>query len=113
VSAARFYRPVAVALVLLGAIAANGAHAGPQIFLVQNSGWMEPFYTDPASQYKPLVGALVAAATAPGDPYVLAAFNQGTAQAPSPRALLSARAGAASATQAQVAQALASLSPAK
>jgi len=110
VRAPRFVQ-AALAALLIGALAAASAHAGPQVFLVQNSGWMEPFYTDPASQYKPLVTALVAAATAPGDPFVLAAFNQSTAQAPSPRALLSARAGAG--TQAQVAQALANLTPAK
>ena len=29
-----------------------------QAFLVQNSGWMEPFYTDPNSQFKPLISAV-------------------------------------------------------
>ena len=87
------------------------AHAGgPQVFLVQNSGWMEPFYSDPASPFKPLVSALVLAATEPGDPIVLASFNQSLPQAPSPKALLSAKVGAA--TTASVTQALAALQPA-
>jgi hypothetical protein len=72
---------------LLGASLPAGAI--PQVFLVQNSGWMEPFYTDPQSQFKPLVAALVGAVAAPGDPVVLAAFNQALPGAPSPRALLS------------------------
>lgn len=91
--------------------AAAPAFAGPQVFLVQNSGWMEPFYSDPASQYKPLIGALVQAATQAGDPIVLAAFNQSQAQAPSPRALLSAQVGPG--TQAEVKAALAALTVAK
>jgi hypothetical protein len=68
--------------------ASAGAGAVAQVFLVQNSGWMEPFYVDPASQYKALVTELVMAATAPGDQMVLAAFNQSRPGAPSPKALL-------------------------
>ncbi len=91
--------------------AAGPACASAQVFLVQNSGWMEPFYTDPASPFKPLVAALVGAATAPGDLLVLAAFNQSQPGAPSPRALLSVRAGAA--TREQVGAALAPLALAR
>jgi len=65
------------------------ALAVSHVFLVQNSGWMEPFYNDPASQFKPLVTELVSAVAQPGDLMVLAAFNQGLAGAPSPKALLS------------------------
>ncbi|HEY0061808.1 MAG TPA: hypothetical protein VGC21_06790 [Telluria sp.] len=65
------------------------ALAVSHVFLVQNSGWMEPFYTDPASQYKPLVAALVNAVAQPGDPMVVAAFNQSLPGLASPRALLS------------------------
>lgn len=68
------------------------ALAVPQVFLVQNSGWMEPFYSDPQSQFKPLVTELVMAATAPGDAVVLASFNQALPGAPSPKALLSMKA---------------------
>jgi hypothetical protein len=57
-------------------LAASGAHAVPQVVLVQNSGWMEPFYTDPSSQFKPLVAELVGAVASNGDPLVLASFNQ-------------------------------------
>lgn len=67
------------------AVAAPVAH----VFLVQNSGWMEPFFSDPASPYKALVTELALAATQAGDVLLLAAFNQSLAGAPSPRALLS------------------------
>ncbi len=72
--------------------AAAGALATPHVFLVQNSGWMEPFYSDPRSQFKPLVGALAGAVVQPGDALVLAAFNQSLPGAPSPRALASFKA---------------------
>lgn len=83
---------LALALALSGWAAT--AQALPQVFLVQNSGWMEPFYSDPASPFKPLVAAVVGAVTSPGDPVVLAAFNQSRPGAPSPRALLSLTADA-------------------
>lgn len=51
-------------------------HPGPaSVYLVQNSGWMEPFYTDPGSQFRPLVEALIAT-TAGSDDVVVADFNQ-------------------------------------
>ncbi len=78
-----------------------------QVFLVQNSGWMEPFYSDPASQYKPLITELVLAATRPGDAMVLAAFNQSLPGAPSPKALLALEVAAP--PRAQVTAALAAL----
>ena len=67
------------------------ALAVSHVFLVQNSGWMEPFYADPASQYKPLVTELIMAVAQPGDPLVLASFNQSLPGAPSPRALAAFR----------------------
>ncbi|WP_338766397.1 hypothetical protein [Massilia sp. METH4] len=73
---------------LVLALSATSAQAASQVFLVQNSGWMEPFYTDPKSPYKALVTEVVQAAMAPGDALVLAAFNQAVPGAPSPRALL-------------------------
>jgi hypothetical protein len=103
-------RPLLACALLLCAHAA--AAALPQVFLVQNSGWMEPFYSDPASQFKPLITELVLAVTAPGDPVVLAAFNQGVAGAPSPRALLSLQVAGAADARARVTAALASLTPA-
>jgi hypothetical protein len=84
------------------------ALAVPQVFLVQNSGWMEPFYSDPASQFKPLVTELVMAVAQPGDPVVLASFNQARPGAPSPKALWAARAEPA-AMRGHVSSALAAL----
>ncbi|WP_368737939.1 hypothetical protein [Massilia sp. CCM 8734] len=77
--------PASVALLCASVPALAASH----VFLIQNSGWMEPFYTDPASPFKPLVAEIIMAATGPGDPMVLAAFNQSLPGAPSPRALLS------------------------
>jgi hypothetical protein len=68
------------------------AQAIPHVVLVQNSGWMEPFYVDPKSAFKPLVTELVSSVVQPGDALVLAAFNQSLPGAPSPRALLSEQA---------------------
>jgi hypothetical protein len=87
--AARIYvltRIFAIVALLCGA---GAAWATPHVFLVQNSGWMEPFYSDPASPFKPLVAELALAVTQPGDALVLAAFNQSQPNAPSPRALVS------------------------
>jgi len=78
---------------LLGAIEARAAgmqHA----FLVQNSGWMEPFYTDPSSQLKPLVAAVATTVAQPGETVSLLAFNQRAPGNPSP-VLLYRGAGAA------------------
>jgi hypothetical protein len=80
----------ALAAGLLGLVAP--AFAIPQVVLVQNSGWMEPFYSDPQSAFKPLVTELVSSVVRPGDALVLAAFNQSLPGAPSPKALLSEQA---------------------
>lgn len=69
---------------------------------------MEPFYSDPSSQYKALIAAVVTAAAQPGDALVLASFNQSLPNAPSPKALLAAKVDAAS-TRKQVNAALAPL----
>lgn len=87
------------------------AAAAPHVFLVQNSGWMEPFYSDPQSPFKPLVTELALAVAQPGDSLVLAAFNQSQPNAPSPRALLSAKVGKG--TRAEVTRALAGLDTAR
>jgi hypothetical protein len=83
----RFATLLAGLLAMLGAAAP--AYAIPHVVLVQNSGWMEPFYTDPDSAFKPLVTELVSSVVQPGDALVLAAFNQSLPGAPSPRGLLS------------------------
>jgi hypothetical protein len=48
----------------------------PAVYLVQNSGWMEPFYNDPASKFRPLLTDLIDATARTGDPVVIASFNQ-------------------------------------
>ena len=45
------------------------------LYLVQDSGWMEPFYTDPSAPFRPLLNALVAASHADGE-VVVAGFDQ-------------------------------------
>jgi hypothetical protein len=101
----------AAGLFAAGLCASAPAWAIPQVVLVQNSGWMEPFYTDPQSQFKPLVGALVDSVVQPGDALVLAAFNQSLPGAPSPHGLLSEQAGTA--TSGHVRDALAALQTAR
>lgn len=56
-----------------------------QAYLIQNSGWMEPFYTDPDSQYKPLIKAIIATTASQQDRISVAAFNQSLSGNPSPR----------------------------
>lgn len=112
----KFVRAFACLLTLAAALPAT-ATPTPQlpvshVFLVQNSGWMEPFYTDPASQYKALVTEVVLAATQPGDVMVLASFNQGLPGAPSPKGLLSEKV-VATTQRAHVSGALAALSTGK
>lgn len=84
-------RRACLALALAASAATALAAPASHVFLVQNSGWMEPFYTDPSSQYKALVTEVVLAAIQPGDALVLAAFNQSLPGAPSPKALLAAK----------------------
>lgn len=48
----------------------------PQLFLIQNSGWMAPFYLDPRSAFRGVVTDLVVASSAPGAPVMIAAFNK-------------------------------------
>ncbi|WP_300759884.1 hypothetical protein [Janthinobacterium sp.] len=70
-----------------------------QAFLVQNSGWMEPFYTDPQSQLKALVGAVAQAASTPDDPLFLLAFSQSNGGNVSPLLLGQGRGASAIAGQ--------------
>jgi hypothetical protein len=105
-------RLLAILLLLWGTGSAGSASAAtPHVFLVQNSGWMEPFYSDPRSPFKPLVAGLALAVAQPGDSLVLAAFNQSQPNAPSPRALVSTRVGKD--TRASVTAALAGLDTAR
>jgi len=86
---------VALCVLLCAPVFSRTAWAVPQVVLVQNSGWMEPFYADPQSPFKPLVAALADSVAQPGDALVLAAFNQSLPGAPSPRGLVSEQAGKA------------------
>lgn len=95
-------------LCIAGAAASAPAAPLSHVFLVQNSGWMEPFYTDPSSQYKALVAEVVLAAIQPGDALLLASFNQALPGAPSPKALLAAQVDAQP-QRARVAAALSAL----
>ncbi len=45
------------------------------VYLVQDSGWMEPFYTDAGAPFRPLLNALVTASHADGE-VVVAGFDQ-------------------------------------
>ncbi|VVO15162.1 hypothetical protein [Pseudomonas fluorescens] len=74
-------RSLLIVLTLASSLAA--AEPVRQVFLVQNSGWMEPFYLDPSSPFKPLVIQLAAAA-AGSSQVVVGGFNQADAQHPSP-----------------------------
>ena len=77
------------ALVALSWVSAGVAHAQSvqHAFLVQNSGWMEPFYADSKSQRKPLVAAVAQAVAGPQDQVATLAFNQSSGKNVSPRLL--------------------------
>lgn len=62
---------VTVAAALLPA---RARAAVPSLYLVQNSGWMEPFFIDPASPLKPLLKSLVDASNTGHT--IVASFNQ-------------------------------------
>jgi len=80
---------------------AAAAHAAgiQQAFLVQNSGWMEPFYTDEHSQLKALVGAVAQAATSPSDKVYTLAFSQSSGSNVSPALIGQGQGGAGVAGQ--------------
>ncbi len=69
------------------------AQAVQHAFLVQNSGWMEPFFTDPQSQLKPLVAALAQAVTTEQDSVSTLAFSQTAGSNQSPKLLLQSAGG--------------------
>lgn len=71
-------------LISLLSLSASLSYAGQHAFLVQNSGWMEPFYQDQNSQLKPLVHAVVQTVTQPNDTVAVSMFNQSNTVAQSP-----------------------------
>ncbi|WP_457104963.1 hypothetical protein [Methylobacterium sp. P5_C11] len=81
-------RAILALLVLLMAPARPEA-AAPQLFLIQDSGWMEPFLTAGNSQFRPLIEALVAAVRVPEGTIAIASFDQDgqVPGRPSPRIL--------------------------
>ena len=76
-----------LAMLVISLILPLRATAMPQAYLIQNSGWMEPFYTDQSSQFKPLIKALISVTARPEDPITIAAFNQSLSGNQSPKAL--------------------------
>jgi hypothetical protein len=54
------------------------------IFLIQNSGWMEPFYVDGNSQFKPLIETVIRKVNVKGGEVVVASFNQSAGDNRSP-----------------------------
>jgi len=93
---ARLLIAACAALLSAGAVQAAGIQ---QAFLVQNSGWMEPFYTDEHSQLKALVGAVAQAATNPSDKVYTLAFSQSSGAHVSPSLLGQGQGGAGVAGQ--------------
>jgi len=78
-------RAIRIAIIFVATVAnAETPAAGHQVFLVQNSGWMEPFYADPSSKLKPLVDALITAISDSEEQVTVASFNQKTPANPSP-----------------------------
>lgn len=73
-----------IGLITIFSFASSLTCAGQHAFLVQNSGWMEPFYQDQNSQLKPLVNAVVQTVTQPSDTIAVAMFNQSNAVSKSP-----------------------------
>jgi hypothetical protein len=85
----RRLRRLLAAAAVLAAVLPTRAAAMQHAFLVQNSGWMEPFSAAPASPFKALVAAVAQAAAAPQDTVHVLAFNQSSAGHASPQLLSS------------------------
>jgi len=70
-----------LALIFVGATASSAVDGGQtppvrQVFLLQNSGWMEPFYQDQNSPLRPFANRLIGQAARGGGGIVVASFNQ-------------------------------------
>lgn len=87
------------------------AHGMQQAFLVQNSGWMEPFYTDAKSPFKKVVALTIDAVSEQNDVLSLMAFNQATPGNVSPRSLYQGPPSRGAISQALAGLALARKSP--
>lgn len=82
-TSALWLRSCLTALLILASPLLRAGEPLRQAILVQNSGWMEPFYTDTTSPFKPLIARLGDAAGGQGE-VVVALFNQADNQHPSP-----------------------------
>lgn len=80
---------------MTGAPAPAAAAPVKQVFLIQNSGWMQPYFVDHAARFPEIVQRLVTLGCRDtGAPAVLAEFNQSTDPARSPQTLYSGTCGA-------------------
>jgi hypothetical protein len=59
----------------------------PQVILVQNSGWMLPFYDDPNSKFKDIILELSRRLTPYSSDLIIASFNQSVGENKSPQLL--------------------------
>lgn len=66
----------ALTAILLSALPAWAAAPVRQIYLIQNSGWMEPYFLDPQSQFLTLTERLIEATQLEGIDITVASFNQ-------------------------------------
>lgn len=78
-------RLVQIAIFFLIIMYSGAVQAVQHAFLIQNSGWMEPFYIDGHSEFKPLINAMIEAVADTGKPFIILAFNQTTPENESPR----------------------------
>ena len=79
-------RCVVAVIVISCAAPLRAASSVPQLFLVQNSGWMLPFYDDPNSKFKDLVAELTGRVRQyGGEQQVIASFNQTLGDNKSPK----------------------------
>lgn len=76
-----------LAIAVLFAAVSALSNAAQHAFLVQNSGWMEPFYQDSQSQFKPLVNAVIQTVSQPEDRISVSVFNQSNHLAQSPQVI--------------------------
>ena len=73
-------------------LAGGAAAAVPrEVYLIQNSGWMQPFYLDPNAPFMPFLHAFIQASALPGAQVTIASFNQAgqVGGRPSPMTLFS------------------------
>lgn len=80
-----FLRLVVSIVLATQAMAVLAAPAVKQIVLVQNSGWMLPFYEDPKNQFKQTVADFASRVAPYGIELVIASFNQSVGDNKSPK----------------------------